>query len=54
MTFTHVLIDSAEKPKRSKTIGSSYVTLLTTYLAKKTNKKQCSKFATETLGKDVY
>ena len=34
-----------------KTIACSYVTLLTTHLVKK---KQCSKLATETLGKDVY
>ena len=44
MTFTRVLIDSAEKlkkrfqeePRFCKTIGCSYVTLLTMYLAKKT------------------
>ena len=43
MSFTRVLIDSAEKLKKRfqedphfcKTIGCSYVTLLTTYLAKK-------------------
>ena len=34
-----------------KTIGCSYVNLLTTYLAKK---KQCLKLSTETLGKDIY
>ena len=44
MSFTRVLIGFAEKPKRSfrwsfcKTMGCSYVTLLTTYLAKKKNK----------------
>ena len=38
-----------------KTIGCSYVTLLTRYLVKKKEaKKQCSKLATETIGKDVY
>ena len=64
MSFTCVLTGFSEKPRRSfrwilvyvstpccKTTASSYVNLLTTYLAKK---KQCSKLATETLGKDAY
>ena len=58
MSFTGVLIGSAEKPKKSQeeshfcsTIGCSYVTLFKTYLAKK---KQCSKLAAEAPGKYVW
>ena len=67
MSFTRVLIGFAERPKRNfrwsfcKTMGCSYITLLTTYLAKKKmfqvsyrNRKRCLLILKITLKTERY